>query len=60
MGRIVQGKWLRGGVERGSDECFMAECETLVITDGTLNIRYGWKAYLPLSNHGFVHEELKW
>ena len=68
-GRLVKGKWLLRGVERGSNNCFLLECEnnhrdhhTLIpiikrhVRPGTLIITDGWKAYLPLSNHGFLHE----
>ena len=70
-GRIVRGKWLLGGIERGSNECFLAECENnhrdrhvliplikRYVRPGTLIITDGWKAYLSFSNHGFIHEDV--
>ena len=70
-GRLVKGKWLLGRVERGSNNCFLVECEnnhrdhhTIIpiikrnVRPGTLIITDGWKAYLPLSNHGFLHEDV--
>ena len=70
-GRLVKGKWLLGGVEPGSNNCFLVKCEnnhrdhhTLIpiikknVRPGTLIIRDGWKAYLPLSNHGLLHEDV--
>jgi hypothetical protein len=70
-GQIVKGKWLLGGVERGSMDCFLVECEnnhrdhhvliSLIkkhVRPGTLIISEGWKGYIPLSRHGFFHEDV--
>ena len=70
-GRMVKGKWNLGGIVRGSKECFLVECNnnprdhhvlisiikqhvrprTLIITDG-------WKGYLPITKHGYLHEDV--
>ena len=60
-GRRVIGKWVIGGVARGSGECFLAECpnnkrdaNTLCllilqfVRPGTTIITDKWKGYLPL------------
>ena len=70
-GRIVKGKWLLGGTERGSNECFLVECEnnhrdhhTLIrlirqfVRPQTIIITDGWKGYVPLAQHGFHHEDV--
>ena len=60
-GRLVKGKWILGGVERGSGECFLVECEnnhrdhhTLTrlikqhVRPGTVIITDGWRGYVHL------------
>ena len=67
-GRIVQGSWILGGVERHSNKCFLAICpfnrrneSTLLpiiqnyVAPGTTIITDKWKAYINLQNHGYVH-----
>ena len=62
-GRRVKGKWILGGVERGSNQCFLVECDNnhrdhhvltpLIkqrVRPGTLIITDGWRAYLNLTH----------
>lgn len=70
-GRRVIGKWVLGGVERGSGECFLVECpnnkrdaNTLCllilqfVRPGTTIITDKWKGYLPLQHHGYTHYDV--
>ena len=70
-GRIVKGKWLLGGTERGSNDCFLVECENnhrdhhvlirlikQYVRPGTLIITDRWKGYVNLSHHGYIHEDV--
>ena len=70
-GRRVIGKWVIGGVARGSGECFLAECpnnkrdaNTLCllilqfVRPGTTIITDKWKGYLPLKHHGYTHYDV--
>ena len=70
-GRLVKGKWLLGGVERGSNDCFLVECQnnhrdhhTLIriikqhVRPGTIIISDGWKGYVNLDRHGYHHEDV--
>ena len=70
-GRSVKGKWILGGVERGSNQCFLLKCDNnhrdhQVLTPlikqrvrpGTLIITDGWRANLNLTHHGFYHEDV--
>ena len=67
----MKGKWILGGVERGSGECFLVECEnnhrdhhTLTrlikqhVRPGTVIITDGWRGYVHLSQHGYYHEDV--
>ena len=67
-GRLVKGSWILGGIQRHSDECFLAICPnnkrdagTLIpiiqqyVEQGTTIITDKWKAYLNLSNCGYIH-----
>ena len=70
-GKRVKGKWILGGTERGSNDCFLVECEnnhrdhhTLVrlikqhVRPGTVIITDGWRGYVNLSQHGYYHEDV--
>lgn len=70
-GRRVVGKWVLGGVTRGSGECFLVECpnnkrdaNTLCllilqfVRPGTTIITDKWKGYLPLQHHGYTHYDV--
>ena len=57
-GRIVQGSWVLGGVERHSNKCFLATLLPIIqhyVAPGTTVITDKWKAYINLQNHGYVH-----
>ena len=67
----MKGKWILGGTERGSKECFLVECNNnhrdhhvLIpiikqhVRPGTLIITDGWKGYLPITKHGYLHEDV--
>jgi len=66
VGRIFQGQWVFGGIERGSKKLFMVavpsrDTETLLaiikewIEPGTTIISDCWKAYNCLSSEGYRH-----
>ena len=70
-GSSVKGKWIFGGVKRGSNQCFLVRCDNnhrdhhvltpLIkqrVCPGTLIITDGWRAYLNLTHHGFYHEDV--
>ena len=70
-GRIVDGSWVCGGIERGTNLCFLAVCPdnirnqpTLLrliqryVAPGTTIITDKWKGYINLGNHGYVHEDV--
>lgn len=67
-GRRVVGKWVLGGVTRGSSECFLVQCpdnkrdaNTLCllilqfVRPGTTIITDQWGGYNPLQHHGYQH-----
>ena len=67
-GRVVQGSWVLGGIERGSTSCFMKvlpnnkrNALTLLpiiqrhVAPGTTIITDCWKAYRGLPTLGYVH-----
>lgn len=71
-GRCVEGCWVFGGIQRGSDRCFLVVCPdnsrseaTLLpiikqyVAPGTTIITDGWKAYINLGNHGYIHHDVK-
>ena len=71
-GRMVRGSWVIGGIQRGTDSCFMEICPgnvrdeptlTTIIQEwvhpGTTVITDGWKGYWNLNNYGFVHLDVK-
>ena len=70
-GKRVKGKWILGGVERGTLNYFLVECphnhrdhHTLVllikqhVRPGTIIITDGWKGYIHLGDHGYHHEDV--
>ena len=70
-GRMVEGSWILGGIQRGSNHCFLTPCPgnsrnepTLLpiiqqfILPGTTIITDGWKSYINLSRHGYVHTDV--
>ena len=70
-GRLVEGTWILGGIQRGNNACFLAPCPgnkrdepTLValiqqfVLPGTTIITDGWKAYCNLGNYGYVHTDV--
>ena len=67
-GRLVQGTWLAGGIQRHTDNCFLAICPgnrrdatTLgnivqtYVHRGTTVITDKWKGYVNLTNFGYIH-----
>ena len=67
-GRRVMGKWVLGGIQRGSGNCFLVECSdnrrdhnTLTslikqhVRRGTTIITDKWKGYVHLDRHGYNH-----
>ena len=67
-GRLVEGSWILGGIQRHSDDCFLAICPrnkrdaaTLVpiiqqyVKQGTTIITDKWKGYINLASYGYVH-----
>ena len=67
-GRMVEGTWILGGIERETNNCFLVTCPenkrseaTLVpiikahVRPGTTIITDKWKAYVNLDKHGYVH-----
>lgn len=67
QGRIVEGSWIFGGIERETKQCFAVRVEardaaTLIplclqyIKPGTTVYSDCWKAYSSLSDHGFLHQ----
>ncbi|GBN04149.1 hypothetical protein AVEN_119016-1 [Araneus ventricosus] len=65
-GKRVEGKWVFGGIERGSKEGFFCvvedrTAETLIeitkkyVAPGTTVLSDCWKFYRPLSEEGYVH-----
>ena len=70
-GRMVEGTWVLGGIERETNHCFLTLCpgnsrheETLVpiikqyVLPGTTIITDGWKSYVNLDQHGYVHTDV--
>lgn len=70
-GRLVDGSWVIGGVQRNSNRCFLAVCPQNVrseasllpiiqqnVAPGTLIITDKWKAYVNLGRHGYIHEDV--
>lgn len=70
-GRLVDGSWVIGGVQRNSNKCFLAVCPQnrrnavvllpiikQYVAPGTLIITDKWKAYVNLGNHGYIHEDV--
>ncbi|KAL7723132.1 hypothetical protein ACLKA6_012432 [Drosophila palustris] len=66
-GRVVEGQWLFGGIERESGDFFIVPVEsrntdTLLaiirerIEDGSTIISDCWRAYNCLESEGFVHQ----
>jgi transposase-like protein len=66
-GRLVDGKWVFGGFERGSKRCFIVpvpsrDAQTLLsvirdwIAPGTTIMSDCWRAYDCLGSEGFVHQ----
>lgn len=71
-GRMVHGSWVLGGIQRGSDSCFLTICPENVrdaptltglikqwVLPGTTVLTDGWKAYWNLNDHGYVHHDVK-
>ena len=67
-GRMVEGTWVLGGIQRHTDACFLVTCpgnkrdaDTLIplIKNfgrlGTTIITDKWKSYVNLDAHGYVH-----
>ena len=67
-GRLVEGTWVIGGVERGSSSCFMKvlplnkrDAATMIpiiqqhVAPGTTIITDCWRAYNRLSSLGYIH-----
>lgn len=65
-GRVIEGKWIFGGIERGSSRLFVVPVEkrnrdTLLniiqeyIEPGTTIMSDQWKAYQTLNHQGFHH-----
>lgn len=67
-GRLVEGSWVLGGIQRDTKKCFLAVCPDnkrserallpiiqQYVAPGTTIITDKWKAYINLSNHGYVH-----
>ena len=68
-GRLRDGKWVLGGIERGSDNIFVRvvhtrDAATLLpiiqkcVEPGTTIITDEWHAYGRLSAHGFTHQSV--
>ena len=70
-GRMVEGTWVLGGIQRETNHCFLIPCpgnkrdeSTLVaiiqkfVLPGTTIITDGWKAYVNLGNYGYVHADV--
>ena len=72
-GRMVEGAWILGGiqVQRGNNYCFLTPCPgnlrdepTLLrlilqfVLPGTTIITDGWKSYINLNRHGYVHTDV--
>ena len=70
-GRMVEGTWVLGGIERETNHCFLTSCPanrrneaTLLpiiqqfVLPGTKIITDGWKAYINLGQHGYVHMDV--
>lgn len=67
QGRIVEGSWIFGGIQRDTKECFAVRVETRdtdtliplcikYIKPGTTIYSDCWRAYSSLNEHGFVHK----
>ncbi|GBN15446.1 hypothetical protein AVEN_140170-1 [Araneus ventricosus] len=58
-GKRVEGKWLFGGIERGSKESFFCVVEDpnhkKYVEPGTTVLFDCWKSYRPLTEEGYVH-----
>lgn len=65
-GRLIEGQWVLGGVERGSNKCFYVavparDAKTLIevivrwILPGTTIMSDCWKAYSKLGEESFTH-----
>ncbi|GBM62184.1 hypothetical protein AVEN_189398-1 [Araneus ventricosus] len=65
-GKRVEGKWVFGGIKRGSKESFVCvvedrTAETLIeitkkyVEPGTTVLSDCWKSYRPLTEEGYVH-----
>ena len=65
-GRVIEGQWVFGGIERGSRKTFLVpvdkrDAETLMtiirkrVEPGTTVIYDMWKAYRELDEAGFEH-----
>ena len=70
-GRLVQGSWIFGGIQRGTNDCFLTPCPgnlrdepTLLrliqqfVLPGTTIITDGWKSYINLNKYGYVHTDV--
>ena len=71
-GRMVEGTWVvLGGIERETNHCFLTPCPanrrneaTLLpiiqqfVLPGSTIITDGWKAYINLGQHGYVHMDV--
>ena len=70
-GRMVEGTWVLGGIQRGTNWCFLTPCPgnlrdeaTLLrliqqfVLPGTTIITDGWKSYINLGLHGYVHTDV--
>ena len=70
-GRMVEGTWILGGIQRGNNKCFLTPCPgnkrdepTLAsliqkyVLPGTTIITDGWKGYINLGNYGYVHTDV--
>ena len=70
-GRMVEGAWILGGIQRGNNHCFLTPCPgnlrdepTLLrlilqlVMPGTTIITDGWKSYNNLNRHGYVHTDV--
>ena len=71
QGRYVEGSWVMGGIQRGTDHCFLVCCPNscrgeaeLVpiirqyVRPGTLIVTDMWQGYTNLTDYGYLHEEV--
>jgi hypothetical protein len=70
-GRMVEGSWIFGGIQRGTNLCFQTPCpgnshnertllpviQQFVLLVATI-ITDGLKAYINLNQHGYAHTDV--